>query len=119
LTKDGHQPLESQRIGRRITRAKSTLYNEDYLNLVHFWRSVLSGEKPRAVLRAGQLIVIESHLVDTNIVWPGVPSDEVTFTPDPFPEDLFTLAELYEVDDVDDSDPFDAAWDEATDGEAM
>jgi hypothetical protein len=119
LTKDGHQPLESQRIGRRITRAKSTLYNEDYLNLVHFWRSVLSGEKPRAVLRAGQLLVIESHLVDTNIVWPGVPSDEVTFTPDPFPEDLFTLAELYEVDDVDDSDPFDAAWDEVTDREAM
>lgn len=116
LTKDGHEPLEHQRIGRRITRKKSTLYNEGYLGLVHFWRSLLSDENPRAVLHAGQLVVIESHMVEANIVWPGVPSDEIPFTPDPFPENLFTLAEVYEVDDVETEDPFDQAWDEDEEG---
>lgn len=112
LTKDGHTPLEHQRIGRRVTRAKSTLYNEGYLGLVHFWRSMLSGENPRTVLHAGQLIIIDTHLVDTSITWPGVPSDEIPFDADPFPESLFTIAELDDVDGGDADDPFDEAWDD-------
>lgn len=119
LTKDGREPLESQRIGRRVTREKSTIYNEEYLNLVHFWRCVLSGEKPRTVLRAGQLIVIDTHLADSRVAWPGVPADEVAFTPDPFADDLFTLAEINEIDDEHGDDPFDAEWDESDAEEAV
>lgn len=102
LTKDGKEPFESQRIGRRITRKKSTVYNEGYLDLVHFWRGVISEEKPHTVLHAGQPIVFETHLLDAQITWPGVPRDEVTFEPDPFPENLFTLAELDEALNFDD-----------------
>jgi hypothetical protein len=108
LTKDGHEPLESQRIGRRVTRAKSTIYNEGYLNLVHFWRAALSNEKPRTVIRAGQLIVIDSHLVDASITWPGVPDDQIEFSPDPFPENLFTIAEINDLSDEQELD----FWDE-------
>lgn len=112
LTKDGVEPLESQRIGRRVTREKSTLYNGEYLNLVHFWRCVLSGEKPRTVLHAGQPIVIDTHLADAVVSWPGIRGDEAPFIPDPFPDDLFTIAEMNEVDESETSDPFDVGWDD-------
>lgn len=112
LTKDGNEPLESHRIGRRITRRKSTVYNEAYLNLVHFWRSVLSDEQPRTVINAGQPVVIESHLVDTSIEWPGIPGDEVRFTPDPYPDNLFTIAELTQLTDPTDDDELVEVWDD-------
>lgn len=115
LTSDGQTPLESQRIGRRITRAKSTIYNEEYLNLIHFWRGVLSDETPRTVIQVGQNIIIDSHLADVSVDWPGIPSDSIPFSPDPYKEDLFTLAQLRDIDESD-YDPFGSEWDEGAEG---
>lgn len=91
LTLDGTTPMPPARIGRRVTRKKSTMYNRDYLNRVHFWRWFLCGEgAPRMVLDAGQPIVIDARLTEVKVRWPGVPADDAEVVPGSFEETLFT-----------------------------
>jgi hypothetical protein len=95
LTTDGAQPMPPKRVGRRITRRKSTMYNREYLNRVHFWRWFLCGEgEPRLVLEAGQTIVIDARLVEAHVVWPGVPDDDAEPLSGSFEETLFTQQRL-------------------------
>lgn len=95
LTVDGSEPMPSKRIGRRITRRKSTMYNREYLNRVHFWRWFLCGEgEPRLVLDAGQPIVVDARLVEASVAWPGVPEDDAEPLSGSFEETLFTQQRL-------------------------
>lgn len=95
LTLDGITPMPSARIGRRITRRKSTMYNREYLNRVHFWRWFLCGEgEPRLVMDVGQPIVVDARLVEVAISWPGVPADDAEVVAGSFEETLFTQQRL-------------------------
>ena len=70
LTVDGHTPLEPTRVGRKVTRRKSRMYNEGYFDAVHFLRSFLIGDAPRLVLRAGrQAAAIEGEFPSVEARW--------------------------------------------------
>lgn len=95
LSVDGSTPMPPARIGRRITRRKSTMYNREYLNRVHFWRWFLCGEgEPRLVMDVGQPIVVDARLVEATIEWPGVPADDADAVSGSFEETLFTQQRL-------------------------
>ncbi|MEU8055995.1 hypothetical protein [Microbispora bryophytorum] len=73
LTKDGREPLDPRRVGRKVTRRKSRMYNEGYFDAVHFLRYFLLDGKPRLVLPMGQqTITIEADFPNTNGRWPRI-----------------------------------------------
>jgi hypothetical protein len=95
LTADGETPLPSSRIGRRVTRLKARMYNEAYLDEVHFWLSYLSGGKPRLLFDfGGQATVVDASLLSFAITWPAIHGDEPGKATQPFEDDLFSLADL-------------------------
>lgn len=94
LTADGVAPLPERRVKGRVTRRKSTMYNEQYLNRVHFWRWFLTHGDPRVVMRVGQPIVVSAQPVEVEVRWPGVPDDDSEPVDVEFEETLLTLAEL-------------------------
>jgi hypothetical protein len=91
LTTDGTTPLASWRIGRRVTRKKSRIYNEAYFDAVHFWRYFLTEGQPRLIITAGgQAIIATGDFPTVQANWPHI-GDE-TFQPVGVPEDdLLTL----------------------------
>jgi hypothetical protein len=97
LTKDGSTPLESKRVGRRVTSKKSRMFNSAYLKEINFWRDFLADGKPRIVLNFDdQSAVIQGEALTFTVQWPGIPADTLSFASDSREEDLFTLAELNE-----------------------
>lgn len=73
LTVDGHVPLAAHRIGRRVTRRKSHMYNDAYFEAVHFWRSFLTRGRRELRLSAGrQLLTIADGFPSTSARWPTV-----------------------------------------------
>lgn len=93
LTKDGTEPLEPRRIGRRVTRKKASIFNDRYFDLIHFWRALLADDTPRAIINVGgQSIIVGTELPTCEIQWSGVPDRrfDLADVPD---DDLFTLAE--------------------------
>ncbi len=95
LTTDGETPLESKRIGRRVTRRKARMWNDVYLSEVNFWRYFLAGGRPQLVLDFGdQSAVIDTRLADFEVRWPGIPGDERQFKNQTFEQDLFSHFEL-------------------------
>jgi len=54
VTKDGVEPIESERIGATVTRKKSRMFNYDLLGEVNFWRDFLSDSEPRIILNFGK-----------------------------------------------------------------
>ncbi len=73
LTKDGREPLEPHRVGRKVTRRKSRMYNEGYFDAVHFLRYFLLDGKPRFVLKVGrQAILIDGDFPSVNAKWPVI-----------------------------------------------
>ncbi|MBA3715061.1 MAG: hypothetical protein H0W76_21820 [Pyrinomonadaceae bacterium] len=94
LTTDGVTPLESEKIGPKVTRLKARMYNEGYLTEVNFWRDYLSGGQPRFRLNFGkQSISIDTRLVTFDVISPGVPDDDKNFKNQVYEDDLFTLSE--------------------------
>jgi hypothetical protein len=97
ITKDGQEPLESKRIGRRVTRLKAKMYNDKYLGELYFWLSVLTDQRPRVTLKlGGQSALIDARLVPFDIQWPGVTHDLPARTVEPVEDDLFSIADLDE-----------------------
>jgi hypothetical protein len=95
ITKDGQEPRESKRIGRRVTRLKAKMYNDKYLGELYFWLSVLTDQQPRVTLRlGGQSALIDSRLVPFEIRWPGVGHDLPDKRVEPVEDDLFSMADL-------------------------
>jgi hypothetical protein len=104
MTTDGKTPYNPKYIGRRITSLKARMYNDKYLDEVHFWRYFLSGGKPDIHLSFGhQHVLINTALLSYDVDWPGTEGDTKTFSNVLFDDDLFTFAERREVleDDLD------------------
>jgi hypothetical protein len=93
ITTDGREPLDPRRVGARVTRKKSHMYNEAYFDAVHFWRKFLVADDPRLIIKAGgQSIIIDGELCATDATWPVIGGK--TFEPAALPEDdLLTLLE--------------------------
>jgi hypothetical protein len=122
FTRDGTQKLTPKGTGRRSTSRKSRLYNRDVLEEAHFWRTYLSEGKPRIFFKAGggQAVIIASALMPTELTWPGVPDDMGRYDNALPPEDdLFSLAELEELDAAEDDEGLlgEGSADEETDDE--
>jgi hypothetical protein len=100
VTKDGIEPLASEKIGARVTRKKSRMFNYDLLGEVQFWRDYLSEQKPRIIGRFGkQSLIVPTKLAEGKITWPGIPKEySMPFTNIEYLDDLFTWAEYSELD---------------------
>ena len=73
LTKDGREPLEPWRVGRKVTRRKSRMYNEGYFDAVHFFRYFLLDGKVRFTLKVGrQAITVDGDFPDVTAKWPQI-----------------------------------------------
>ncbi len=101
ITREGQQSIASEKIGGKVTRAKSRLYNYDLLEEINFWRDYLSGSQPRIVFEfgRGQHIVVSTSMMSAPIDWPGIPEEYAkNFTNVEYEDDLFSQAMLYRLD---------------------
>lgn len=122
LTSDGETPLDPSKIGRKVTRKKSNMHNEEFLNELHFWRWWLADGSPRLNVRVGsQTLAVGTDLVTATVRWPGVPNDTKAYTNDVFADQLFSLERLaaegseagFDIDDEDED--LDEGWDDEDD----
>lgn len=73
LTKDGREPLEPWRVGRKVTKRKSRMYNEGYFDAVHFFRYFLLDGKARFILKVGrQAIAVKGDFPGVDAKWPQI-----------------------------------------------
>lgn len=73
LTRDGRLPLEPRRVGRKVTKRKSRMYNEVYFDAVHFFRYFLLDGKARLVLEVGrQRITVDGDFPNVDAKWPQI-----------------------------------------------
>ena len=102
VTVDGTRPLDPRLVGGKVTRKMSRMFNYDLLGEVQFWRDYLSESKPRIILPFGsprQNIIIATALMEGDISWPGIPPEHAKpFTNVYFLDDLFSWAELHEIE---------------------
>ena len=83
------------------------MYNIDFLKEVHFWRDYLFDAKPRLILNYGDkqnALSIENELLGSEILWPEVTEDLSNVLTIEYQDDLFTLAELDELNEFEDED---------------
>jgi hypothetical protein len=107
VTVDGFSTPPPRRIGARVTREKSHRFNYDLLVEVNFWRDYLSNGKPRIIMSFGpnQYIVISTALMNGIVTWPGIPEEYAKpFKNVRYIDDLFTWAELSELESAVDED---------------
>jgi hypothetical protein len=80
LTKDGREPLDPRRVGRKVTMRKSRMYNEGYFDAVHFFRYFLLDGKGQLTLHLGkQAIRIEGDFPAVDATWARI--DDKRFDP--------------------------------------
>ncbi len=80
LTKDGREPLDPRRVGAKVTRKKSTMYNEGYFDAVHFFRNWLIDGRSQLDLRMDrQLISISGDFPSVDATWAKI--DDKRFEP--------------------------------------
>ncbi|HEY2497287.1 MAG TPA: HNH endonuclease signature motif containing protein [Candidatus Angelobacter sp.] len=95
LTSDGITPLPPAMIGRRVTSAKSHMFNYQYLSEVGFWRDFMCNGEPRMIIGYGnQSTIISSSLHQLCVTWPGIPGDEKAIKTEGYEETLFTMADF-------------------------
>lgn len=105
FTTNGYDELESKLTGKKSTKRKSRMYNFDFLQEVQFWRDFLSQGQPRINCLFGkQALVIENKLINTNITWPKIDGDQANRMAASYEDDLFTLADLSELEKFDEFD---------------
>jgi len=105
LTTDGYTHFPKDKVGQKVTRIKSTVYNWQYLQEIHFWKELLINNSPRLIITTGdQSIVIENELLSSEINWPGVLDDEKDYSAKPPEEDLFSYAEFDQILSANDDD---------------
>lgn len=94
FTIDGEKPLQPKTTGRRATKAKSRMYNGDYVDELQFWRDYLANGTPRIVVHFGsQSLSIDNKPLEVHISWPGVTGDAPRNVRVGHDDDLFTGAE--------------------------
>ena len=116
VTSDGVSPIDSRRIGGKVTRAKSRMFNYDLLGEVQFWRDFLGHSSPQIVFPFGpqpQRMIISTSMGNSKVLWPGIPDEHaMPFKNVEYLDDLFTWAEAEGLadDDVEQVNG-DDAWD--------
>jgi len=116
VTKDGLLPINSKKIGSRVTHKKSREFNYDLLGDVNFWRDFLSDGQPRILFpfgQKGQSIIVSTTMMQAEIEWPGIPEEYAKpFTNIEYPENLFSWAALARIENEpnEESDSWDD-WD--------
>jgi hypothetical protein len=118
VTKDGFELLESERIGAKVTRKKSKMFNYDLLGEVNFWRDFLCESEPRIILNFGkdQHIIISSNMLQTEIEWPGIPEKYAKpFKNIDYQDDLFSWAKLANLNVDYDDEVEEDFWEEEND----
>jgi len=74
LTKNGREPLEPWRVGRKVTSRKSRIYKEGYFDAVHFFRYFLLDGRARFTLKTGQqAITVDGDFPALDARWPQIP----------------------------------------------
>jgi hypothetical protein len=94
------------------------MYNYDLLGEVNFWRDYLSDSSPRIILRFGprQHIVISTHLLSGVVGWPGIPEEHAKpFRNVDYVDDMFSWAELNQLDATGGEVDEDEGWDDDED----
>ena len=97
VTIDGFVPEASERVGSRVTKKKSRMFNYDLLGEVNFWRDFLSDSQPRIIFNfgKGQHAIVSTAMMHTEIDWPGIPEKFAKpFKNIDYAEDLFSWAKL-------------------------
>lgn len=97
ITKDGAEAMESEKIGKHVTRQLAHEFNYDLLENVNFWRDYLSDGQPRIILRFGEksAVIASTTLMSSGVNWPGIPEDFAKpFANIDYEENLFTSSEL-------------------------
>lgn len=96
ITKDGFTSIDSAKVGGKVTRRKSRMFNYDLLEELQFWRDYLSDSGPRIVFpfEPGQHIIVSNRLMESEIEWPGIPEEYAKpFRNIEHEEDLFSAAD--------------------------
>lgn len=119
VTSDSVTPLESAKIGSKVTRKKAKMFNYDLLAEVQFWRDFLSDGSPRTILSfdKGQYIAISTTMMQAEIEWPGMPEEhQKPFKNVEYMDDLFSWSEWAHLEEEygeeDDWEEEEESWDE-------
>ena len=77
VTRDGVISLESKKVGGKVTKKKSKMWNLDVLEELNFWRSFFFGAESRMVVPFGgsNAMVISANFLNQKVQWPGVPAE--------------------------------------------
>lgn len=113
VTTDGIHRVESEKVGSKVTKKKSHMFNYDLLSEVQFWRDYLSGSSPRIIMRfgpkAGQRLIVSTTLMAGSVTWPGIPKEhDKPFKNIEYLDNLFTWAEYAQAENADSDDAWDA-----------
>ncbi len=107
VTRDSITPVESRRVGEKVTKKKSRMWNIDVLEELNFWRDFFFEGGHRLIIPFGtsNAISISANFLSADIHWPGVPPDRAkSFKNAVVEENLFDLAALDRIDGEDDTD---------------
>lgn len=99
ITADGYESHPSSKIGSKITKRRSRMYNADILKELQFWRHYLSDGLPRIVMKFSeqQAVHISSTLSSCAVEWPGIPPEfDISYSNVRYLDTLFTIAEVIE-----------------------
>ncbi len=110
VTRDGITPIESRKIGGKVTKKKSKMWNIDVLEELNFWREFFFEARPRLIIPFGDFtgISISANFLSEEISWPGVPPERAkAFKNAEIEENLFELAALDRIDNEADDDDHD------------
>ena len=102
ITKDGFRSIDSAKVGGKVTRRKSRMFNYDLLEELQFWRDYLSDSSPRIVFpfEPGQHIIVSNRLMESEIEWPGIPEEYAKpFRNIEHEEDLFSAADREQLEE--------------------
>lgn len=109
LTRDGRDPLQPWRVGRKVTRRKSRMYNEGYFDAVHFFRYFLLNGGASFTLRVGrQTITVGGDFPAVGARWPRIADkrfDPISMLGSGDEDDVLdALAGSWDFDDADEWD---------------
>lgn len=104
VTRDSINPVEPRKVGGKVTKKKSKMWNIDVLEELNFWRGFLFEGRQRLLIPFGEYtaIAISANLLSDDVRWPGVPPERrMSFKNAEVEEGLFDLAALDRLDDAD------------------
>jgi hypothetical protein len=116
VTRDGSTPLESKRIGGKVTKKKARMFNIDVLEELNFWRAFFFEDRPRLSVPFGDYtaLAVSANFLSEDIAWPGVPPERAkSFKNAVVEEGLFDLAEFEQLGGGEAAE--DEEWEEALD----